>query len=150
MGEERRRERARERIEAAVSASSDLAGIAESLGGVVDTTAEFHREAFVPGVGRRNSFVAAAFLLSPGQTSDILETDRGYYVLEVLERIPADEEGFTQQRDMIRQQLLLQKRRSLITAWTEKLIREAEILDYRTGRGVVWEPDPELFRYGGA
>jgi hypothetical protein len=114
---------------------------------VVDTTIEFSRESFVPGAGRRNAFVATAFQLEAGEVSDMIETDRGFFVMEVLERIPADESLFEEQREEIRRSILDRKRLALISGWIENLLLQAEVVDYRSGVAVPWTPDPELFQY---
>ena len=147
--EERRRELARERLSSALASAGGqgLEAVAEAMDAVIDTTIEFTRESFVPGVGRRNAFVAAAFTTEPGSMTDLIESDRGFYVLEVLERVPADEATFAEQQDSIRQQLFLRKRQTLIAAWLDRLLAEAEIIDYRSGEGVPWEPEPSLLVY---
>ncbi len=151
VGEEIRRTRARAALASAISAGSgSLDGIATALDAAADTTGEFTRESFVPGVGRRNAFVATAFQLAAGQTSGIIETDRGYYVMEMVERAEADDSLFAEQRDSIYQQLLIRKRQALIGAWVEKLLREATVVDYRGGPGVDWTPDASLFQYSEA
>jgi parvulin-like peptidyl-prolyl isomerase len=146
--EEKRRAAAREKLEAAVAAGGgSLEGIAKALGGTVDTTTTFSRESFVPGVGRRNAFVAAAFTLPPGTLSRVVDSDRGFYVLEVVERLPADEADFVEQEDGLRQTLLLRKRQTYFAAWLEDRIARAEIVDFPQGKGVRWTPSPSLLVY---
>jgi parvulin-like peptidyl-prolyl isomerase len=99
----------------------------------------------VPGVGRKNAFVAVAFTLEPGKLSNVVETDRGFYVLEVTQKIPVDEALFAQQKDELRRQLLQEKRQLLVTAWIETLVAEADVKDFRSGQSVAWKPDPSLF-----
>jgi parvulin-like peptidyl-prolyl isomerase len=140
--EERRGGLARQKLEQAVSASGGaLASIARAMGASPDTTEEFTRESFVPGIGRRNAFVAAAFALPVGQRSEIIGSDRGFYVLEVLARTPADEAAFAEQRNQIRGELLMERRQTLVTAWMEELLVNAEIEDFRRGGKSVWKPD---------
>jgi parvulin-like peptidyl-prolyl isomerase len=148
LAEESRRKEARRRLEEAVGASDGtVASIARQLGAEPDTTGEFARESFVPGVGRRDAFVAAAFRLPAGQVSGVIESDRGFYVLEVLERIPLDEAALVEQRDQIRAQLIQEKRQETILGWMEQLLRDAEIVDYRSGTAREWTPDTEGFLY---
>jgi len=148
VADARRREIARERMTAAIaSGGGSLEGIARALGASVDTTAEFTRESFVPGIGRRNAFVAAAFALPPGETSGLVESDRGCYVLQVPERIAADEALLAEQRDDIRRELLVDKRQALVSAWIEGLIASADIVDFRGGEGVKWKPEPSQYMY---
>jgi parvulin-like peptidyl-prolyl isomerase len=147
----KRREAARARLASALeTAGGSLEEIAKAMGASVDTTGEFSRESFLPGIGRRNTFVAKAFSLAPGALSDLVESDRGYYVLQVTERIPADPALLAEQADQIKGQLLTEKRQALVTAWIEDLLASAEIVDFRSGEGVDWKPDPSIFSYARA
>src|SRR5262249_21733207 len=116
-----------------------------ALSATVDTTTEFTRESFLPGVGHRNAFVAAAFSLEPGKLSDVVRGDRGVYVLEVTQRTSPPDSLYAQQRDEVRRQLLMDKRQLLITAWIESLLANAKIVDFRSGQAVAWKPDRALF-----
>ncbi len=146
--EEQRRQRAREDLERAMSAGTTLEEIAAALGTEVKTATQFTRESLVPSVGRRNAFVAAAFSLPLGQRSGLVDSDRGFYVLEVTERVEPAEEDFAAQVDGLRQQLLTEKRQLLITAWLEELITEAEVVDFRQNSdGVDWTPDESMLLY---
>jgi peptidyl-prolyl cis-trans isomerase D len=139
--DERRGELARQKLEqAAAAGDGTLASIARAMGGAPDTTQEFTREDFVPGVGRRNAFVAAAFSLPVGQRSEIIESDRGFYVLETLARVPADEAAFAEQRNQIRGELMMERRQTLLTAWMEHLLVTAKIEDFRRGAKTLWKP----------
>lgn len=145
-----RRDAARQRIEAAMAAAGaggSVDAIAKAMGAEVDTTIEFTRDSFLPGIGRRDAFVATAFSLDVGATSGIVETDRGFFVIQSLERIAADESQFAEQQPELRRQLLMEKRQALITAWVEQLVRDAKIMDYRSGKGVEWKPDAAMFSY---
>jgi parvulin-like peptidyl-prolyl isomerase len=144
----KRKEHVRAKLEAAASGgAASLDAIAKAMGGKVDSTGAISRSSFVPGVGRKNAFVAAAFALPPGQISGVIDTDTGCAVLEVAEKIPADESMLAAQEQQLRQQLLMEKRRNLVTSWLEGLLAEAEIVDLRGGDVVPWKPDPSMFRY---
>ena len=142
-----RKEIAKKRLTDAIAASGggSLEAIAKALSATVDTTGEITRDGFVMGVGRKNGFVAAAFALPPGKLSNVVESDRGYYVLQVTQKIPVDEALFAQQKDEIRRQLLQEKRQLLVTAWIETLVAQANIVDFRSGQSVPWKPDKSLF-----
>jgi hypothetical protein len=146
--ENARRDKARELLEQAMSAGSSLEEIASALGGEVKTATSFTREGFVPSVGRRNAFVATAFRLPSGERSGLVDSDRGFYVLQVTERTPADEVQFAEQAEQLRGQMLNEKRQLLVTAWIEQLITQAKVTDYRnTADGVKWTPDPSMLVY---
>lgn len=148
VAEEKRSAAARQAIDEAIAGSDgSLEGIARALGTEPDTTAEFARDSFVPGVGRRNAFVAAAFALPVGEPSARIDTERGSYVLEVLEKIPAEEADLAEQREQIRAQLTYEKSRELIQAWMENLIVEAKITDFRSGTPTDWSLPKEQLAY---
>ncbi|MBZ0269009.1 peptidylprolyl isomerase [bacterium] len=146
---DRKRELARSAMDAAISSGDgSLESIASALGADVQETGLFSRESFVPSVGRRNAFVATAFSLAAEVRSDMVETDRGFYVMVPVERQEADEAAFAEQRDQLRQQILMEKRQLLIAAWLESIITDAEVIDYRSGpEGVRWHVDPDVLYY---
>ena len=146
--EEKTRQLAHAKLEEAVAkGGGTLPGIASAMGATVDSTTAFSRTMFVPNVGRKNAFVAAAFSLPPGQLSPVIDTDRGSYVLQVVEKIPADESQLAAQEPQLMQSILMEKRRNVVTSWVEDLLANAEILDMRGGSPVPWKPDPSAFRY---
>lgn len=91
----------------------------------------FAQNDFVPVVGRKNAFVGAAFRLNVGETSDVLTTDRGAYVLRVQERMPIVESIFEKEKEVLTQKLLNQKRNEVFSAWFEDLKKKADIVDNR-------------------
>ncbi len=136
------------KLESAIaSGGGTLAGIAQAMGGVVDTAAAFSRSSFVPNVGRKNAFAANAFALDPGRISGRVKTERGCYVIEVVEKIAADPGLLAAQEAQLRQQMLLEKRRAVVESWLEQLLASSEIVDLRSGSAVPWKPDPNAFRY---
>ncbi|MDP6462083.1 MAG: peptidyl-prolyl cis-trans isomerase [Gemmatimonadota bacterium] len=145
---ELRATRAQEALEAAVAASDgSLEGIARELGTEIKTPKEFTRDSFVPGVGVRNDFSAAAFSMDPGSVSEVLETDRGFHVLMVEERIPGEEALFVEKQAEIRNRLIGDKRQRLLAGWLEQLLVNAEIEDFRTRSETLWTPDDAVLSY---
>jgi len=53
----------------------------------VRETEPFEQGGLVPGIGLAKSFSDTAFALGVGQPSDLVETDRGIYLLEPIERL---------------------------------------------------------------
>ncbi|MFN8177336.1 MAG: peptidylprolyl isomerase [bacterium] len=141
-----RRDAARKRLADAITAGGGtLAGVAKALGAPIDSTVDFTRESFIPGIGRRNGFVVAAFSLEPGKTSGLVDGDRAFYVLQVTQRTAPPDSLYAQQKDEVRRQLLMDKRQLLITAWIENLLATAKVVDFRSGQAVPWKPDRTLF-----
>ena len=97
----------------------------------VQTPQPFARTGFVPSVGSRNAFVGAAFRLSTGQTSEVVKTDRGAYILRVDEKQSVDKTGLESAKATLLQQVNSQKRQEVLTAWFADLRENADIVDYR-------------------
>ena len=114
-----------------IKTGKSLEEAAEFFNLTVQTPQPFARTGFVPSVGSRNAFVGAAFRLSTGQTSEVVKTDRGAYILRVEERQSVDETGLGSAKGMLLQQVLSQKRQEVFTAWFADLRENAEIVDYR-------------------
>lgn len=68
----------------------------------VEETPPFAADATVPGVGRVEAFNTAAFGLSPGQPSDLIEEDDVIYLLEPIERLEPAVPPLDEVRDAVR------------------------------------------------
>ena len=91
----------------------------------------FSRDDFVQGVGRRNAFTGAAFRLEPGAASGVVATDRGAYVLQLLEKKPIDEVEFKVEVPKLVERLRAEKQNEVLAAWFSDLKDQAEIIDNR-------------------
>lgn len=60
------------------------------------------------------SLEAAAFRLRPGETSEVIETDAGFHLLRLDERVPAATIAFEQVRDRIREHLTERRGREVL------------------------------------
>jgi len=123
-----------EQFESAVKESGDFQKIAANDTARVaayGSTPEFSLGGSIPGIGLAPQVNAAAFELPLNQPSGLLEANRGFYFIKVLERTDFDEEKFAQQKDLIRQRLLQQRQQQLFLDWYNRLKKEAKIEDYR-------------------
>jgi peptidyl-prolyl cis-trans isomerase D len=96
-----------------------------------DSTAQFTRSQPSPKIGRAPEVIAASFTLPPGEVSSMLDTDRGYFFVKVLDRTPFKEEDYKAQREAIRTRLLNQKSQLFFSKWYESLKEKASIQDNR-------------------
>jgi peptidyl-prolyl cis-trans isomerase D len=131
---ERKMERARaeaQQIVERVRSGGALANVAADMGLEVRVAGPFAREDFVPGIGRYNAVVGAAFGLPVGQVSDVVSTPTNRYVLEVLQRTEPDSTTWREQLPQQRQQAeaLIQQQR--LQEWIEALRANARIVDRR-------------------
>lgn len=125
-------ERAQE-IRAQISDSKSMQTFSES-----DTTINYIQpaESFtlagnIPGVGRVAEFKGALKALNVGQISPAIKTDRGAYIIHLLNKSDFNEELFEQQRVQLRQQILSQKQNQFMNQWLQSLRANAEIVDNR-------------------
>ena len=110
--------------------SLEDAAVPDSL--EVKESKPFSRSGYVSGVGSRNAFIGAAFRLqTPGEISDIVATDRGAYILQLIERTPIDEAAFEQEKEKVLEKLLQEEQRRIYTAWFAEIEERAEIVDNR-------------------
>lgn len=75
--------------------------------------------------------VGAAFGLQPGERSGVLETEEGLYVIEVLQRTPADADAFAAQIDQLRAAGIRLARQERVRFYLDALRREADVEDRR-------------------
>lgn len=88
----------------------------------------------VPDVGALNEFNAVASALPVGQTSNVVETSTGAYVIEVLARDPFDDADYAKARESIYQNLLQRRQAEVYQTWLEDLRQQADIRDHRPPR----------------
>jgi peptidyl-prolyl cis-trans isomerase C len=92
----------------------------------------FNRGDYVTGVGSQNEFAGVAFALQkPGDISPIVETERSYYIIQLVEKYPYSENAYTSERDELQEQLLQEKQNKVYVNWFTQLRENAEIEDHR-------------------
>ena len=75
--------------------------------------------------------VGAAFGLKQGERSGILETDEGLYVIQVVNRAPADSAAFTKELDRVRAQSVMAAKQDRVRMYIQGLRDKATIVDNR-------------------
>jgi peptidyl-prolyl cis-trans isomerase D len=108
-----------------------LEGAAARYGLEVVTTPWFTRLNNIPGVGSGTPVAGAAFGLAAGQTAGPIETERGLFLIRVLEKQGIDQNQFAQARGALQDEVRNEKMRAAIRAWFEALKADAEIEDRR-------------------
>ncbi len=96
-----------------------------------DVTPLFSMNQSIPNVGRQPEFLATAFTLNVGETSDMIEAEFGFYYQKLLEKTEFDSTKYLAQKEAIRSRLLNEKRNQVFTDWYDKLKEEADIVDNR-------------------
>ena len=91
----------------------------------------FARNDMVPGVGRKNEVVGAAFRLQDGEVSEVINSDRGSYLLHLIERTPVDEGQFEAEREQLAVSLTQQRRAEAWENYSVRIYESAVIEDNR-------------------
>jgi len=114
-----------------VAAGTGLGDAASAAGFEVRQPDAFTRGESVPGIGRGNAVVAAAFGLSAGELSEVITLRQGAYLLRLVEKVAPDEEQFEASRDQLQQQLIAQRQQEALQNVFAQLYESAEIEDNR-------------------
>ena len=124
-----------EAVRREVSGGASLAAAAESAGLELRAPEAFVRNGAVPGIGRSNEVIGAAFRLDKGQLSEVIKVAeggyQGAYLLRQLDKTPADEGLFAEQRGEIAAQLQAQRQQEAVQNWFAHMYETAEIEDNR-------------------
>jgi len=94
-------------------------------------TGPFTFEDYISNIGRDYKFAGAALRLNQGEISTPVESARGYYIIELLEKDEIDPSEYELQKPDIEQQLLIQKQQCALVEWMMKLRENTKIEDYR-------------------
>jgi parvulin-like peptidyl-prolyl isomerase len=116
---------------ATAAASSSMDAAAQSRNLKVTASEPFTRGGSVPGLGRLNEAIGAAFSLPVGTVSSPIRTSDGVVVLRVDRRVDSDRATWEGQKATQRQQLMQGLRQQRIQAFLQQLRADAKIDDRR-------------------
>jgi peptidyl-prolyl cis-trans isomerase D len=111
--------------------STSMANVASEAGLEIRSAGPFARTGFVPGIGRQNAAVGAAFGLDVGEVSAPVTANQNVFVLQTLQRTEADSAAWREQLQAQRQTAQVQVQEQRIQEWLEGLRADARILDRR-------------------
>ena len=127
---QRAREEAQQVVDRARS-GTPLVNVASEMGLEARTAGPFTRNDFVPGLGRQNAVIGAAFGLPIGEVSGVIGTENNQYVIEVLARTPADSTAWTAQLSEQRAQAVAAQQQQRLSEWIDALRASARVVDRR-------------------
>ena len=116
---------------ATAAASSTLEAAAQQQNLTVTSSDVFTRGGFVPGMGRLNEAIGAAFSLPIGAVSNPIKTDEAVIVMRVDRRVEADRAKWEAQKATQRTSLTQGLRQQRIQAFLTQLRAAAEVEDNR-------------------
>ena len=87
----------------------DLLKLAKERNLKVLTTDFFSRKGPEKGISTPSKFASIAFNLSVGEISDIQEFENGYYIIQLIDKIPPKIPEFTQVKETVRADLVKEK-----------------------------------------
>jgi len=114
-----------------IRSGNTLDQVAASRDLEVQEAGPFSRADFVPGLGQTNAAIGAAFGLQPGQTSGLVEANGRFYILQTIEKVPADRQKFDEEKAGLRARLASAFAQQRWNAFVASLHEEAEIIDNR-------------------
>ena len=123
--------RTRVDAEQALAEGGTLDEVADRLGATVEQIPAFSRSDFVPGLGRQNAVLGTAFGLESGEVSDVIETNGRAFVIELLQRTPADSTAWEDQKVAQRAFIAGTIQQQRLEQWIEGLRARANIVDRR-------------------
>jgi peptidyl-prolyl cis-trans isomerase D len=116
---------------ATAAAASSLEQAGQTLNTPITQSPQFTRFTTVPGVGRANQVIGAAFTLPIGAVSAPIKTEDAVYVIRVDNRTTADSVAFAQQKGNLRKQTIQAMQQSRIRDFLQNLRESADIKDNR-------------------
>lgn len=116
---------------ATAAASSTMEAAATAQNVAATKSEPFARDGFVPGMGRLNQAIGAAFSLPIGAVSAPIRTNDAVVVLRVDQRVEADRKAWEDQKNTQRIQVLQGLRQQRIQAFMQQLRENADIEDNR-------------------
>jgi len=111
--------------------TSTLEEVAQARGLEVREAGPFARTDFVPGLGQANAAIGTAFGLEEGQTSGLVEVDGTLFIIQTVEKIPADRKAFEEQKESLRARVAAGLEQARWARFINALKEQAKIVDLR-------------------
>jgi len=127
-------------VSARVRGGEAMENVAAELEMEVRSAGPFSRNDFVPGIGRQNAAIGAAFGLAPGDVSGAVSTPVNAYVLQIASRTDADSTAWLAQIPQQREAAIAGRQQVRLGEWIDALRASARIVDRRD---IVLAPQDE-------
>ena len=97
----------------------------------VRNTGRFNSESSIPGIGKNYAIIETALNADTSGIEGPVESPSGYYLIKVNSKSPFDSTAFSTQSSTLRNNLLQQKKRLVVSQWLADLKDKADIVDNR-------------------
>jgi peptidyl-prolyl cis-trans isomerase D len=92
----------------------------------------FSRTDYIPGLGRAKEFKSIAFNLKVGEIGGVAKTFKGYCIIQLKEKRPAEEKKFAEEKTQFKEKILATKKNAVFKTWFKQLLAEANLQNYLT------------------
>jgi len=93
----------------------------------IEKTKLFSRRDYIEGIGQGEALKEAAFGLSVGEINPPISCEKGFAILRVDEIAPPDDSKFEEEKQALKESLLIQKKFGTLKDWFAKLSKNAEL-----------------------
>ncbi len=121
-----------ERVIAAVKAAGALEAAARAETLEVRDSNKFARKGYFGEVGADPELIGKSFALSVGAISDLIETDKGFFVVRADSLFPPEPADRDRQRQTARQILERERQNGVLEAWLADMRSRSDIEDRRS------------------
>ena len=97
----------------------------------VKTTTRFNSESSIPGLGKNYAFIEAALNADTSEVVGPIESPNGSFLIKVNSKSPFDSSSYSVQSSTLRNNILQQKKRVVVSQWLADLKEKADIQDNR-------------------
>ena len=111
--------------------------LAEEVGTAVRSTELIPRNGVVPELGRQPALVLAAFELGEGEAGGPVELDQGHGLFRVTAHVQPDWGRFATEKDNLRNDILNQRRSSLLESLVRELREKYTVVTYDDVRSAI-------------
>ncbi|MFH1612878.1 MAG: peptidylprolyl isomerase [bacterium] len=88
------------------------------------------RDGSLPNIGQEKKILYKAFNLKPQQISNVIETEKGFYIISVIEKQKSNDQEFEIKKEEIKKNLVEQKYSQFFRQTIEDLKKKTKIIDY--------------------
>ena len=97
----------------------------------VKNTGRFNATTSIPGIGVDHAFIQTALRLEPNKISEPVKSNSGYYLIKVISKTAYDSSSYAAQSSTIRNNIIQQKKQTVVNEWLAGLNSKADIVDER-------------------